>query len=52
VYDITANAGRVSLGITHDTAAFVEASIRTWLDKIGTARIGCRSCAGEVQEHR
>jgi hypothetical protein len=38
VYDITANAGWVSLGITHDTAAFAVASIRTWLDKIGRAR--------------
>jgi hypothetical protein len=38
VYDITANAGWVSLGITHDTAAFAVASIRTWLAKIGRAR--------------
>jgi hypothetical protein len=38
VYDITANAGWVSLGITHDTAAFAVASIRTWLDKIGRTR--------------
>ena len=38
VYDITANAGWVSLGITHDTAAFAVASIRTWLDKIGRVR--------------
>jgi Rhodopirellula transposase DDE domain len=38
VYDIAANAGWVSLGITHDTAAFAVASIRTWLDKIGRAR--------------
>jgi hypothetical protein len=38
VYDITANAGWVSLGITHDTAAFAVVSIRTWLDKIGRAR--------------
>jgi hypothetical protein len=29
VYDIAANAGWVSLGITHDTAAFAVASIRT-----------------------
>ena len=38
VYDIAANAGWVSLGITHDTAAFAVASIRTWLDKIGQPR--------------
>jgi Rhodopirellula transposase DDE domain len=31
VYDIAANAGWVSLGITHDTATFAVASIRTWL---------------------
>ena len=38
VYDIAANAGWVSLGITHDTATFAVASIRTWLEKIGRAR--------------
>jgi len=38
VYDIAANAGWVSLGITHDTAAFAVASIRTWLAKIGEPR--------------
>ena len=38
VYDIAADAGWISLGITHDTAAFAVASIRTWLEKIGRAR--------------
>jgi hypothetical protein len=38
VYDIAANTGWVSLGITYDTATFAVASIRTWLDKIGRAR--------------
>jgi hypothetical protein len=38
VYDIAANAGWVSLGITHDTATFAVASIRTWLERIGRAR--------------
>jgi len=38
VYDISADAGWISLGITHDTAAFAVASIRTWLAKIGRAR--------------
>jgi Rhodopirellula transposase DDE domain len=38
VYDIVANAGWVSLGITHDTAAFAVASIRTWLERIGRPR--------------
>jgi Rhodopirellula transposase DDE domain len=38
VYDLAADAGWVSLGITHDTAAFAVASIRTWLERIGRAR--------------
>jgi len=38
VYDIAADAGWVSLGITHDTAAFAVASIRTWFERIGRKR--------------
>lgn len=38
VYDIAANTGWVRLGITHDTATFAVASIRTWLKKVGRAR--------------
>jgi hypothetical protein len=38
VYDAAANAGWVSLGITHDTAEFAVQSIRTWLDRIGRQR--------------
>lgn len=38
VYDIAANTGWVSLGITHDTATFAVASIRTWFHKIGRKR--------------
>jgi hypothetical protein len=38
VYDMTANAGWVSVGITHDTAEFAVATIRTWLERIGRAR--------------
>ena len=38
VYDITADAGWVSVGITHDTAEFAVASIRTWLERVGRAR--------------
>ena len=38
VYDIAANAGWVSLGITSDTAEFAVASIRTWIDRIGCVR--------------
>jgi hypothetical protein len=38
VYDIAANAGWVSLGITSDTAEFAVNSIRTWIERIGRAR--------------
>ncbi len=38
VYDISANAGWVSVGITHDTAEFAVASIRTWLERMGRQR--------------
>ena len=38
VYDVTANAGFVSVGITSDTAEFAVASIRTWLERMGRPR--------------
>ena len=38
VYDVTANEGWVSVGITADTAAFAVSSIRTWLARMGRAR--------------
>jgi len=38
VYDITANAGWVSVGIDHDTAAFAVESIRRWWQEMGRAR--------------
>jgi Rhodopirellula transposase DDE domain len=38
VYDVTSNAGFVSLGITSDTAEFAVAAIRTWLKRMGRAR--------------
>ena len=38
VYDPTTNVGWVSVGITHDTAEFAVASIRTWLERVGRAR--------------
>jgi hypothetical protein len=38
VYDIAANAGWVSLGIDHDTAAFAVESIRRWWHELGAAR--------------
>jgi len=38
VYDIAANTGWVSVGVTHDTAEFAVASIRLWLEKMGRKR--------------
>jgi hypothetical protein len=38
IYDIAADAGWISLGITHDTAEFAVASIRTSLERIGRVR--------------
>lgn len=38
VYDIAANAGCVSLGISNDTAAFAVNSIRRWVDAMGRER--------------
>jgi hypothetical protein len=35
---MTADAGWVSVGITHDTAEFAVATIRTWFERIGRAR--------------
>lgn len=35
VYDLTANAGWVSVGISHDTAAFAVASLRRWWYRMG-----------------
>ena len=38
VYDIAANAGWVSLGITSDTAEFAVNAIRIWIERIGRLR--------------
>ena len=38
VYDIGANAGWISLGITSDTAEFAVQSIRTWIERVGRKR--------------
>jgi hypothetical protein len=38
VYDIAANAGWVSLGITSDTAEFAVNAIRTWIERTGRVR--------------
>ena len=38
VYDVTANTGFVSVGITSDTAEFAVQSIRCWLERMGKQR--------------
>ena len=38
VYDMSANAGFVSVGITSDTAEFAVQSIRCWLERMGRRR--------------
>jgi hypothetical protein len=38
VYDVTANAGFVSVGITSDTAEFAVQSIRCWRERMGRRR--------------
>jgi hypothetical protein len=38
VYDLTRNAGWVNVGISHNTAQFAAASIRSWWQKLGQAR--------------
>jgi len=38
IYDVTANAGWVSVGIDHDTAAFAVNAIRRWYDVVGRER--------------
>ena len=38
VYDIGANQGFVNVGITHETAAFAVASIRSWWQQLGSQR--------------
>ena len=38
VYDVTANAGFVSVGITSDTAEFAVEAIRSWLARMGRQR--------------
>jgi hypothetical protein len=38
VYDLAANAGWVSVGVDHDTAAFAVNSIRQWWLNLGRAR--------------
>jgi hypothetical protein len=37
IYDLGANAGWVSVGTDHDTAAFAVATLRRWWEQIGRA---------------
>ena len=39
VYDVAANTGFVSVGITSDTAEFAVEAIRTWLGRMGRQRV-------------
>ena len=39
VYDVTANTGFVSVGITSDTAEFAVQSIRCWLERMDDSAI-------------
>ena len=41
VYDIHGNEAGVSVGISHDTAAFAVGAIRRWWEKMGHKRYGC-----------
>ncbi len=40
VYDLTRNAGWVSVGIDHDTASFAARTIQRWWQKMGQPRYG------------
>ena len=45
VYDVGANAGWVSLGITSDTAEFAVNAIRTWIERIGRQALSAHARA-------
>ena len=38
VYDLAANTGGVSVGISHDTVTFAMQTIRRWLTEVGSTR--------------
>ena len=44
VYDLAANAGWVSVGIDHDTAAFAVQTIRSWWHNVGHQQYPGASC--------
>ncbi len=47
VYDVAANAGWVSVGTDHDTAAFAVESIRRWWNAAGPGRLPPRPAAAD-----
>lgn len=46
VYDLSENAGWVSVGIDHDTADFAVASIRRWWERMGNLRYPTATALG------
>src|SRR6516164_7335107 len=52
VYDVTANEGWVSVGITSDTAEFAVASIRCWLERMARAALSRRERANDYGQLR
>ena len=51
VYDIAANAGWVSVGTDHDTAAFAVQTIRTWWQN-AASRLPGRDAAADLRRRR
>ena len=46
IYDLAANAGWVSVGMEHDTAAFAVQTIRRWWHEVGRGSLSARQAAG------
>ena len=44
IYDLAANAGWISVGMDHDTAAFAVQTIRTWWHSVGARRYPDAHC--------
>ena len=47
IYDLTADAGWVNVGVDHDTSAFAVASIRRWWQARGASRLSRRAPAAD-----
>jgi hypothetical protein len=52
VYDLAGNAGWVSVGVTHDTAAFAVHTIRRWWQEIGRRRSGASRSSSSAMPTR